>query len=221
MDSKRVAAAVGLFVLVWAFVVFCSRMADGSDGSTGEGEEVYDRERVLTALLAGVSGALRRGHIKHWLMYRTLLGFINSQSLLSDDYDVDLGICSEDRQSVLEILASEMPRDLFTIIPDGGASDLGIQVVHTATGLTLELTTFAVNMEAKTMEATTPSKWLRQMFNHRTLQLRIDWIFPLRAGDMCGNIEVPVPAQPNVLLQNWYGIQAPTTISHAPLSTQP
>jgi hypothetical protein len=213
VDPKNLAVAVGLFIVLWAIVVFFSRVPSAEVTQCGgeDAVDTYDRHDVLVGLLYHTSGALRKQQIPHWLMSRTLLGWMAGKRILRDDYDVDLGILEEHKGQVIEVLVNELPGNIYSV---ADAADLGVQVIHTATGLSLELTQYADNNGI--LRATTPCQWLRRMYNHQTQELQADWIFPVKGG-MLNGIEVPIPAQPQILLQNWYGIQGQTN-PNVPLS---
>ena len=98
IDPRHVAIAVGVFLVLWAVVVFFSRApADCVPDEDDDIEELYDRRQVLLGLLARVSASLRKHQIPHWLIYRTLLGWYSTKGILRDDYDVDVGVLRDDR----------------------------------------------------------------------------------------------------------------------------
>ena len=186
MELKYImTAALLVFVTLW--------LLSANDNKT---KVQYNKHQVLISLLHDTSSVLREDNIPHWLNYRTLRGWRQAGDFLEEDYNVDLGVLAEDKEKILHTLVNKLPRQKYTIVDE---RSFGIQVVHTATGLSLELTQYTADLEPKN-----PSDWLKIMYHQETTKLKPNWIFPVR-GELMQGFKVPIPAQPDILLNNWYG----------------
>ena len=154
---------------------------------------------ILRDMLDAVSRTLRQRQIPHWIIYHALRGWQRNKRISPSDYDVDIGTLSQYAPVIVEALVGSLPGQLYSVVQE---SDYGIQVVHTDSGMTVEFTQY--NDEGGTFTPKTPCEWMRRMYNHRSAQIPSDHIFPIRRGELEG-IDVPIPADPEALLQNWYG----------------
>ena len=72
-------------------------------------QHVYNPDELFSHLKF-VSELLKKNNIKHWLMYGSLLGAIREHDIISYDYDFDLGANVEDTDKILN-LNKEITKD--------------------------------------------------------------------------------------------------------------
>lgn len=201
-DDERRRARIG-WTLVGALVVVlvvAKLYLNLPPADSREGRQLLARREILRQLLARVSTTLRQAGVAHWLAFGTLKSWHESRHIAPTAYDIDLGMMASQVTIALAALALALPADEYDVVPAGVM--LGPHVVHRATGLVLELTTY-VSDAANVLHPSSPGSEYRRFLCHAQSDFPVDFILPLTT-DMLDGVDVPIPQHYLRLLDAWY-----------------
>jgi hypothetical protein len=202
VDDKQRRARIG-WALVGALVVVLvvAKLYLNLPPDDGcEGRRLLARRELLRQLLARVSTTLRQAGVAHWLAFGTLKSWHESRHIAPTAYDIDLGVMASQVPLALAALTNALPADEYAVVPAGVM--MGPHVVHRATGLTLEMTTYVVDA-ANVLHPSSPGAEWRRFQCHAQSHFPAEFILPLTA-DMLDGVDVPIPQHYLRLLDAWY-----------------
>jgi len=142
-------------------------------------------------------------NIKPFLIDGTLLGKHREDDIITQDYDVDIGILKEDFD-VLYNNIGEYIQDLENIqviyFPKKK-----LQIMETITGLTMDIFVFGISNDHKTIKRIKYPNWYAYIFTNQCMNnFPIDWVLPLKPTTFLGK-PVYIPNQTDVFLKCFYG----------------
>lgn len=196
-------AIVVVVVLVWLYDVLYKRSIERR-----RKVPTATRLSAMTCLLRCVSAAAagddERAQLRPFLLYGTLLGWVRSRDFICYDFDVDMGVMSDEYESLCDRLQRRVGADLrFTRYR---MPLIGIDwacIVHVSTGLNLDLSPF-YRVGSAHVRRGVPALYSRYYLRECRSDLPLRWFLPLQA-DTLRDVPVWVPHRPDPILHCYYG----------------
>lgn len=162
-----------------------------------------ERKKIMGDLLSIVYEAGAISNTKPFLLYGTLLGQVRQNDFICYDFDIDVGVMSDEYNNLYTQLIKEVANHSEYHIKEKKLFGYrSVVIIHTETDINADVFEFISN--TKTLARNVPHIYSRYVLNESQTNYPIEWVLPLREVSF-KNQTVYVPNDTNKLLQVYYG----------------
>lgn len=162
-----------------------------------------ERNRIMTTIIEILSKSAQISNTKPFLLYGTLLGFVRNKDFICYDFDVDVGIKSEEYNKLREAVFTTIKNYKEFSVED--RSFLGYHtfvILHKETGVNGDVSDFV--KVGNNYKRNVPSAYSKYILHERQVTYPLNWIDDLKIVSFKGS-NIYIPNQPDKLLSTYYG----------------
>jgi len=173
--------------------------------------KMNSNQKELFTHLSYIHEALNKNHIRHWLMYGTLLGAVRDKAIIPYDYDFDLGAYVDSVDDIIE-LNKQINKDGYKVYKP---FNNGVQLLNTDQQARMWRVSFKVEYKNKVvgdiyLYKKCPDGYLRRYDPESGAYFWPNSMFHCVFTDNLQKVNIhgkqfPAPIHADFLLEYWYG----------------
>ena len=156
---------------------------------------------VLENMFKNINNLCQINNIKIFLLYGTLLGKIRDDKIICYDYDLDLGIKTEDFNKVKNILETNLDKSKYKIEIVNNYFIKYLKIVDVETKLNCDIFSFKNN--SKEVWRIVPGFFSKYYGKECRVKFPINWLYPLKKTTFLGQ-QTYIPNNSHKLLECYY-----------------